>query len=117
MASASPTAVDSADAAKKREFIIGPLVVVRLGSRPTKLGFDRTHPNVTLGRKNFVASPLVSAPHPSEQPPITGPRNDGSASPRRKRKRRTGRFNSVRQISHDAVPPVGVNPATISAAT
>src|SRR5215831_5009539 len=38
MASASPTAVDSADAAKRREFIIGPLVVARLGSRPTTQG-------------------------------------------------------------------------------
>jgi hypothetical protein len=48
--------------------------------------------------KIFVASPLVSARHPSEQPPITGPRNDGSASPGRKHNRRTGLFNYVQLV-------------------
>src|SRR6516225_2355956 len=121
MANASPTAVDSADAAKKREFIIAPLVVVRLGSRPTKLVFDRTHRNVTLGRKNFrrlsvgqrspsfratsndwtkerwqsIAAAEASSPH--------GPIQLCSIS--------------VRQINRDAVPPVEFNPAMISAAT
>jgi hypothetical protein len=56
MTSASPTAVDSADAAKKREFIIGPLVVARLGSRPTSQGSIERAGMLRSVEKNFGRS-------------------------------------------------------------
>src|SRR6516165_1612779 len=53
MVSASPIAVDSADAAKRREFIVGPLVVARLGSRPTSQGSTERARTLRSVEKNF----------------------------------------------------------------
>src|SRR5215469_8813558 len=53
IARASPTAVDSADAAKRREFIIGLLVVACLGSRPTTQGSIGRAGTLRSVEKNF----------------------------------------------------------------
>jgi len=98
MASASPIAVDSADAAKRREFIIGPLVVARLGSRLTSQGSIERAGTLRSVEKFFVASPLVSAPHPSEQPPIMGTKKRWQCIAGANAQRRTGRSSCGRQV-------------------